>query len=388
MTPTQLSKELRTGSGDFLEERRSVVALSLTAIGCMGLIAAYQMGLIRRLPDLPLPLMDAEKVDASDEAYEKLSTPDAFIGLGSYAATMGLAAMGGKDRAQEQPWIPLALAAKASVDALQAAKLTLRSMGEAQSVLRLVPRRRGSDVCDCTAGDGRSRSGAATPQKEAVIGSKARRIALAVLLLVGLHVAPAVAGSYQSGGKKILVDDYPSAKPGKRPAIILLHGSAGLLFPGLDLRKRARDLSEQGYAVFVPHFFNRTGHIMVRPAMVHENLPIWTETVRSAVSYVAAQPNVDANRIAVMGHSLGGYLGLAVAGAGQPDRCGRGSIGSARQRWSETHAADTHPPRRKRRNCARSESRAIGGAAQKSRHPIPEAHLPVRGAHPLPLRDA
>ena len=124
MTPSQLSEQLRNGSGQFLEERRSVVALSLTAIGCMGLIAAYQMGLIRRLPDLPLPLMGADKVDASDEAYEKLSTPDAFIGLGSYAATMGLAAMGGKDRAKEQPWIPLALAAKASVDALQAAKLT------------------------------------------------------------------------------------------------------------------------------------------------------------------------------------------------------------------------------------------------------------------------
>jgi uncharacterized membrane protein len=124
MTPSQLSEQLRNGSGHFLEERRSVVALSLTAIGCMGLIAAYQMGLIRRLPDVPLPLMDADKVDASDEAYEKLSMPDAFIGLGSYAATMGLAAMGGKDRAKEQPWIPLALAAKASVDALQAAKLT------------------------------------------------------------------------------------------------------------------------------------------------------------------------------------------------------------------------------------------------------------------------
>jgi len=146
-----------------------------------------------------------------------------------------------------------------------------------------------------------------------VIGLSTYRLALAVLLILGLHITPALAGSYQSGGKKILVDDYPSAKPGKRPAIILLHGSAGLLFPGLDLRKRARDLSEQGYAVFVPHFFNRTGHIMVRPAMVHENLPVWTETVRDAVSYVVAQPNVDASRIAVMGHSLGGYLGLAVA---------------------------------------------------------------------------
>ncbi len=124
MTPKQLSAQLRNDSGSFLEERRGVVALSLTAIGCMGLIALYQMGVIRRLPDPPLPWMDADKVDASDEAYEKLSMPDAFLGLGSYATTMGLAAMGGKDRAVEQPWIPLALAAKASVDALQAAKLS------------------------------------------------------------------------------------------------------------------------------------------------------------------------------------------------------------------------------------------------------------------------
>ncbi|MGI8436890.1 MAG: vitamin K epoxide reductase family protein [Chthoniobacterales bacterium] len=124
MTPKQLSHQLRNESGGFLEERRSVIALSLTAIGCMGLIAAYQMGLIRRLPDLPGSWMDAEKVDASDEAYEKLSTPDAFIGLGSYAVTMGLAAMGGKNRATEMPLVPLALAAKATFDAAQAAKLS------------------------------------------------------------------------------------------------------------------------------------------------------------------------------------------------------------------------------------------------------------------------
>ncbi|MDQ3198260.1 MAG: vitamin K epoxide reductase family protein [Verrucomicrobiota bacterium] len=124
MTPKELSKELRTGSGDFLEERRGVIALSLTAIGCMGLIALYQTGIIRRLPDLPLPLMDADKVDASDEAYSHLQMGDAIIGLGSYAVTMGLAAMGPKDRAQKQPWIPLALAAKATTDAAQAARLS------------------------------------------------------------------------------------------------------------------------------------------------------------------------------------------------------------------------------------------------------------------------
>ncbi len=124
MTPTQLSEQLRTASGDYLYERRGIVVASLTAIGCMGLIALYQMGVIKHLPEPKLPGLDADKVDASEEAYSHFEMGDAFIGLGSYAATMGLAAMGPKDRAKTQPWIPLALAAKAGADAVQAARLT------------------------------------------------------------------------------------------------------------------------------------------------------------------------------------------------------------------------------------------------------------------------
>lgn len=47
-----------------------------------------------------------------------------MLGFGSYAATMALAAMGGKNRAKEKPWLPLALAGKTLVDAFQAARLT------------------------------------------------------------------------------------------------------------------------------------------------------------------------------------------------------------------------------------------------------------------------
>jgi uncharacterized membrane protein len=124
MKPAQLSRQLRNDSGDFLDERRGIVISSLAAIGCMGLIALYQIGVIKHLPEPALPGLDADRVDASDEAYSHLQMGDAFIGLGSYAATMGLAAMGPKDRAKTQPWIPLALAAKAGADAAQAAKLT------------------------------------------------------------------------------------------------------------------------------------------------------------------------------------------------------------------------------------------------------------------------
>jgi uncharacterized membrane protein len=91
----------------------------------MALISLYQLGIIKHLPEPPLPRFDSDKVDAAPEAYSMLSMPDAPIGLGSYAATLALAAMGGEDRVRERPWIPLALAAKVLVDAAQAGKLSV-----------------------------------------------------------------------------------------------------------------------------------------------------------------------------------------------------------------------------------------------------------------------
>lgn len=124
MNPQQLSTELRTETDPYLQNRRLVAALSLGAASAMGLIALYQIGAIRRLPDLPGRWFDAEKVDASAEAYEMLDTPDAALGLASYSATLALAAAGGRDRARDQPLIPIALAVKAGFDAAQAARLT------------------------------------------------------------------------------------------------------------------------------------------------------------------------------------------------------------------------------------------------------------------------
>ncbi len=86
--------------------------------------ALYQLGVIDHLPEPPLPLLDADKVDASPEAYRYLSTPDGVLGLASYAATAVLASMGGPDRARTTPWLPLLAAAKTGADAAQAAKLT------------------------------------------------------------------------------------------------------------------------------------------------------------------------------------------------------------------------------------------------------------------------
>ncbi|MGH2347392.1 MAG: vitamin K epoxide reductase family protein [Chloroflexota bacterium] len=124
MTPEELSRNLRYGSGAFPARRRAQVGASLAAMGALAVIALYQMGLIAHLPDPPLPGFDADKVHGSAEAYSLLAVPDAVLGLVSYAATTMLAAMGGADRTTRQPWLPLALAGKVAFDVAQAARLT------------------------------------------------------------------------------------------------------------------------------------------------------------------------------------------------------------------------------------------------------------------------
>ncbi|HEX4086977.1 MAG TPA: vitamin K epoxide reductase family protein [Chthoniobacteraceae bacterium] len=122
-----LSDELRNGCGGYLSNRRIAASLAAASMAALGIVALYQLGVFKRLPEPGLPFLDAAKVHGSPDAYGILETPDAVLGLGSYAATLGLIAMGGARRAEEQPWLPLALAAKAGADLLQAASLTRKS---------------------------------------------------------------------------------------------------------------------------------------------------------------------------------------------------------------------------------------------------------------------
>ena len=126
MHPAQLSHELRDGQSPDLTRRRWIVGLSLLGTAMAQLVSAYQMGLVRRLPDPPGrlgALFDATKVDASDYAYKRLDTPDGFLMLNTLGLTATLAAAGGKDRARETPWLPIALAAKALYDVATNVKL-------------------------------------------------------------------------------------------------------------------------------------------------------------------------------------------------------------------------------------------------------------------------
>lgn len=123
-----MSDDLRRRDGPHLRMRRRQSALMLSAAGAMGVVALYQTGIVRHLPDPPLAAFDSDKVDASGEAYETLKTPDATLALASYGVTLALIGMGRADRAEVSPAVPLAACAKLTADAAGAAWLTAEQL--------------------------------------------------------------------------------------------------------------------------------------------------------------------------------------------------------------------------------------------------------------------
>lgn len=119
-----LSSYVRDGDDSFLRSRRRICVLSLTAMGSLGVVAMYQLGIIKHVPEPNLPFLDADEVDAAGEAYQALAMPDAVIGIASYALTLALAARGGRKRTTDEPWLPVALAGKVLADAAIAVALT------------------------------------------------------------------------------------------------------------------------------------------------------------------------------------------------------------------------------------------------------------------------
>jgi hypothetical protein len=76
-----VSDYLRRGGGELLDRRRRAAGLSLAGAAALGLVALYQLGIVKHLPDPPLSVFDSDRVDAAGEAYSFLETPDAVLGI-------------------------------------------------------------------------------------------------------------------------------------------------------------------------------------------------------------------------------------------------------------------------------------------------------------------
>ena len=114
--------------------------------------------------------------------------------------------------------------------------------------------------------------------------------------------------TFESGGKPIRLDAYTPESTASLPSVIALHGAGG---DATGSGKFAALLAEQGFAVFVLHYFDRTGTEYADKPTILLNFPVWMKTLWEAVSFVEKQPAVDRERIALLGFSLGAYLSLA-----------------------------------------------------------------------------
>jgi len=114
---------------------------------------------------------------------------------------------------------------------------------------------------------------------------------------------------FQSGGKPIRLDAYlPETPAGPVPAVIALYGAGGNVS---GMERYASTLAAQGFAVYVLHYFDRTGSESADKPTIMRNFPLWMKTLWDAISFVETQPPVDRDRIALLGFSLGAYLSLA-----------------------------------------------------------------------------
>ena len=117
---------------------------------------------------------------------------------------------------------------------------------------------------------------------------------------------------FESSGHEIRIDCFIPEANGKRfPAIVGLHGSGGG-YPVVAVP--ARMLAAQGFAVYIPHYFQRTGTDWVSDrSTIIRHAPAWMKTIWDAVSFASRQSHTDPDRIGLLGFSLGAYLSLGLS---------------------------------------------------------------------------
>lgn len=130
----QLSHELRETVSPDMRRRRWIVGLSMVGVAAGAIVGLYQMGVFRRIPDLPVAPFAASRVDVAPYAYKRLATPDGLLMLVSYGLTAILAGAGGRDRNREMPPLAIALAAKTGYDAWLGVKLAREEWADTKAL--------------------------------------------------------------------------------------------------------------------------------------------------------------------------------------------------------------------------------------------------------------
>ena len=119
--------------------------------------------------------------------------------------------------------------------------------------------------------------------------------------------------SFASGIAPIHIDQYEPPTTAPHPALLVLHGSGGAASYWMD--QFAPTLLKAGVATYAPHYFDKTGTRRATTEIILDgrHFIAWLTALQDAIGYIASRPGVDAQRIGVLGISLGGFLAVALA---------------------------------------------------------------------------
>ncbi len=145
---------------------------------------------------------------------------------------------------------------------------------------------------------------------------RAARVIAPLVLLLWAHLAATgaplkvktISVDYPGSEGEMPAHLYVPEGPGQRPAVLVLHTSAG---PGPNLEAFARRLAAEGFVTMTPdlfalHEFGPAGRA---------DHPLVLKELDGALAFLKAHPAVDPSRIGAVGFSYGGRLAVIAAAA-------------------------------------------------------------------------
>lgn len=117
----------------------------------------------------------------------------------------------------------------------------------------------------------------------------------------------------QCGRDKVNTEVFYPTTGSNWPIVILLHGSHPQRTDAY-YKVMAIDLAMHGYYCVFPHYFERNR----KGRGVRSD---WMKTIKSAIDFAQEQPNVNKEKVAVIGYSLGAFLILGYAPSDKRINC-------------------------------------------------------------------
>src|SRR5208282_2261102 len=143
-----------------------------------------------------------------------------------------------------------------------------------------------------------------------------RTVAAAITIILAMALgSPCLAawthGQFQSAGKPVEENHCVPSGAGPFPAVIMLHGAGPRNMATDDFEGFCSKLADYGYYTEFIEYYSQTdaaspGDI---DGMVH-NFPIWLNEVHSGIAALKKNPSVNANKVGLMGFSLGAFMSL------------------------------------------------------------------------------